>query len=492
MKALAFLLLSAWMLNAASYTEFYCNSTGTNINGGSSTNASPDFTFASGDWTNTSSTSGIFHKTGADFSTVTIGMWLSVITNADTMATFGGMVAAVNDVNDVITLTNQTWGVSPATFIGSATINIGGAWYGPFGTVRFPFDYVGGQATNNNGYIPRGNLWSGRIYSVTNLVDSINTGARRYEGYTNTPGDGGRAIFDGGSVGNSHIMFTVSGKNCDYVNMTFQTNGTSSGTQREIVSVTGGENMFYRCLFRFGRRYGILANAVVTMIECESYTNNLSNTSGTGAMAFLVAGTQVINCISHHNTTANTAGFALDQSMLVYGDIAHNNGGDGFTTAGDVNQTFMNCDSYNNGGDGIEIANIVSSCHQVINCNMIKNGGFGLRVGSGSKNGQIRNCGFGSGTMANTLGTVSIAHTGMGEFGSVTYAADTTPWNNPDAGDFSITLTAAKNAGYQSYLQLMPAYTAFTTGYPDIGAAQSTNSGGSASTVVVPQIIFTR
>ncbi len=61
------------------------------------------------------------------------------------------------------------------------------------------------------------------------------------------------------------------------------------------------------------------------------------------------------------------------------------------------------------------------------------------------------------------------------ESGSITYAADVTPWVDPANGDFRITLAAAKSAGRGSFTQTQSSYTG-TIGYPDIGAAQSAST----------------
>ena len=62
------------------------------------------------------------------------------------------------------------------------------------------------------------------------------------------------------------------------------------------------------------------------------------------------------------------------------------------------------------------------------------------------------------------------------------FASDVTPWVDPANGDFRINLAAAKGAGRGSYTQNAGGG---TVGYPDIGAAQHQDSGGSAALVLV-------
>lgn len=482
MKRFAALFLAITLLTfqvQGAFTEFYVISTGSNLNAGSTTDNSAELTLTGGDWVQST---GVYTKAASDLSGVSVGEWASVYVDGASIAVFVGRVTAVDDGADTITVSlSAKSGTAPTDGTGNRSIKIGGAWAGPSGTSGFPIGFMEATQTNSAGDVARCNIKAG-TYSVTAAItDAINNGARWFEGYTTTPGDGGRAVLDGGTAGNSYIMLTVSGKNCNYVNMTFSNNGSSSGTQREVVSVTGGENVFYRCVFANGRRYGILANAVVTLIECEAYTNNISNTSGTGAIACLTAGTQVINCISHHNLTANTSGFALDQSMLVFGNIAYSNGLHGFETAGDVNQTFLNCSSYGNGSNGFHIANVVSSAHQLINCVAVTNRGYGILVGAtsvaASKNGQIRNCAFGSGTMANGLGQINTRF-GLPDFGTITLPSGVSPWVDANGGDFRINHSSLKSVGYGGYLQTVQG--GGTVAYPDAGAAQSASTNAAA------------
>jgi hypothetical protein len=113
-----------------------------------------------------------------------------------------------------------------------------------------------------------------------------------------------------------------------------------------------------------------------------------------------------------------------------------------------------------------------------MNCNFIKSSGYALKIQNGYTVHLI-NCGVGAGTMANASG---LYNTGVQapviEEGTVTYASNATPWVDPDNGDFRITLSTAKGAGRGSFMQTSASYTG-AIGYPDIGAAQHVDSGGS-------------
>lgn len=80
--------------------------------------------------------------------------------------------------------------------------------------------------------------------------------------------------------------------------------------------------------------------------------------------------------------------------------------------------------------------------------------------------------------LTDAAGITSAGDSGMIEYGAVNYASDVTPWTDPANGDFRISLSAAKNAGRGSFIETSSSY-AGTIGYPDIGAVQHQDSGGS-------------
>jgi hypothetical protein len=113
---------------------------------------------------------------------------------------------------------------------------------------------------------------------------------------------------------------------------------------------------------------------------------------------------------------------------------------------------------------------------RIINSNFVDNGAWGINCTSGKYHGLISNCGFGSGTMANTSGKINNMQSAI-ESGTVDYAADTSPWTDPNNGDFRLALDASKQSGTQMFTQRTLGW-AGTVGYPDIGAAQALVTGG--------------
>ena len=463
---------------ATSYTEFYCNSTGTNINAGSTTNATTDFGFSNGGW---SDSTGVFTATGADIG-ISVGDWASVFVDGATTAVFIGRITAVDDTLDTITvsLTIKS-GIPPTTAATGRSIRVGGAWYGPWysgATVdNLPFNFANALLTNTSQHTVRVNLKGDHTYGMTNVSHASN-GPIVFQGWTNTVGDGGRALLAGSAVGGGHTMFTLTAANCSFSDLEFATNGTTGNF--DLVSVaTGGECEFYRCVFSQARGSGLASSAIIIVTECEAFACNANNSSANAGFEISGSAGLLRRCIAHSNTGNSTPGFAIGGGAMMLYCIGATNGRDGALVSSVTQPSFIGCDFYNNASNGINFTASSAMSANVESCSFIGNGAFGINSsGSLLRNGRILNCGFGSGTAANAGGTI-LTGTGFDEIGTVTYAANATPWSDPATGDFRISLAASKNTGRGLFLQTASGLSG-TVSYPDIGAAQATNdvSGG--------------
>lgn len=496
MKRLLLALLLIPHLALGAYTEFYVQSTGNNLNAGSTTANTAVYTGV-GDSDGTSVFTPSDGSTPA--SSVSVGDWASVyVTAGASVATFVGRVTAVGaGVNGTITVsTVAKAGTFPAASSGAHTITCktGGAWAGPSGTVGFPFGFAVGVMTNASGDPFRCNIKGAGTVAAETPDYSVSTGMTQsaadnvtslvFQGYTNAPGDLGMAIIDGGVSGTAYNLLAVTGKDTTFADLVFQHHGASSGSTVGLVNETGTENTFLRCVFRHARGYGlILASGPATAISCEAYDCNQVNVAGVSGISLQSSGCSAFDCISHHNNTANSrgVGFEIDGGVHLLNCLSISND-IGVRSTGDVQQFLIGCGFYQNNGDaialqqgGIDPLNVL-----IINCNFVKNGGWGINFGGAYNSGLIANNGFGSGTMANTSGTINTAMgKGIIVTGSITFASGVTPWVAPNTGDFRINLAAAKNAGYGHYTQVWTNQTwAGTIGYPDIGAAQHLDAGG--------------
>ena len=448
------------------FTEFYCQSGGDNLNAGSTTSNTAAQTYAGGTFVRAT---GVFTVASGDPSAdgVTVGDFASVYTTAGaTVATFVGRVTA----RSTTTITVSTTAISGATSTVSetaaaSTCKVGGAWKGPNGTTKFPFEFALGTMTNSSGDWPRINFKNTADYVMTGQITHSVAGPCAWQGYTSTVGDGGKAVIDFGTYAGGH-KFRWQDGHARQLMSDFRIKGT--GNQWSMSSQnTEHYNLVLRRVSLDGQSSGgsgYYAESVIIFAECEIY-NCATGFHITNQRSYLY------RCIASNNTSN---GFYFNAPAFMSQCISSSNGGDGAQVA--TGQVYIvGSDFYDNTGDGLDISAVTS--HTIIeNCNFVKNGGYGIRGNAGLLLGVQHNCGFGAGTQANTSGTT----TGCGslyESGTVTHTSNSTPWVDPANGDFRITLSTAKGAGRGSFSQTESGQ-AGAVGYPDIGAAQHIDSGG--------------
>ena len=442
----------------------------------------PVYSATNGGW---NSGTGVFTPTSGDPSaTVTVGDFASVFLDGATTPVFIARVTARTTTTVTVSTTVKV-GTAPTTAGTGISINVGGAWLGPTGTVGFPFNFVTGALTNTALDNTRINFKNDQTYSITAAIStpSIDQGCF-FQGYTSTFGDGGKATLTDSSAGASYVLLNMQYNFQSSVeDFIFDGNGTTGSA--DGVGATRGF-ICRRCIFKNMRGNGIngaFGSVPLQLIECEAYGNNLSNTSGKGGIQSNIP-LVCVRCYSHNNTGSNVRGFSSGAGCYI-DCIAANNGAQGFIIASNGNGLVMSgCDSYNNGGAGLESNN--SNLTYVENCNFVKNGGYGVNFFSTlGRAAYFINCAFGSGTQANTSGTFNTTGSSRVEVDTVTLAANVTPWVDPANGDFTINLAAVEGAGHGEFLQTVgSAGTSVggTIGYPDIGAAQHQDTGGGGGT----------
>lgn len=339
--------------------------------------------------------------------------------------------------------------------------------------------------TNSAGDIPRINIKGDATettteYSISTGMTHTLTGPVRFQGYTSSVGDGGKARIDGST--NAIVYLACSGARTDLVDLILS--GSASSGSNSGVTVSGSNCYLQGMVIVGARNHGVVCQTGQgpVLVECEAYGNNTSNTANSAGFYTSVA-TTYARCISHNNGNAssNAVGFRADTGVhaTYYNCIADSNDSDGFrmTQSGNSYIVMVGCDSYGNGGDGLEMVNSASCSVLIDSCNFTKNGGYGVTYsGSGGIHGLIVNCGFGAGTEANTSGATN-AISSLDAIGTVNYASNASPYVDAANGDFRITLASAKGAGRGAFTQKQASYTG-TVGYPDIGAAQHVDSGG--------------
>ncbi len=466
------------------YSEFYCQSGGSNLNAGSTTNNTALAT-QTGDWVSATHIFTPNDGTNPVSLGIAVGMFASVYVTAG--ATVTGYVARIsavtNATNGATTVDNNvSAGASPANSSGAHTITmkVGGAWLGPNGSAAFPFSLTTvGTLQDTTSHQTRVNMKNDQTYSITSVLGFATTNSFPFviQGYTSSTGDGGKATWDGGTSTGA-LISDLGQPGSAYIDHIFKTSITTGTTVDLVITGARANLSFTRCVFTGARQKGLsVTGAQCTVTECEAYGNNVNNNSSTGAF-HTTSDTTFKNCISHDNAGSNTSGFEVNTSLKVRLEncIADTNGLHGIRNIGNSVglNVIENCDFYNNGTDGINISAATTGIFWIENCNFFKNAGKGINNAAVGNSGFLYNNVYGAGTQANSSTTANLGS--AVESGSINYASNVTPWNDPANGDFTITLATAKGAGRGAFLG-----TTNTTGYPAIGAVNPVSASGGVS-----------
>lgn len=445
------------------YTEFYCKTTGSNLNAGSTDQDAANYTYASGNWVQSTR---VFTLASGNTTGVSVGMFASVYANGSTVTGYVGRISAVTSTTITIDATAIA-GTAPTDGTGTRTCKVGGRWAGPNAAVGHPFNFVTKELRDTSDNTARVNFHTSATFSITTAMTHTLAGPCVFEGMTSTPGDGGVAVIDGGTSGASYILLNESGgRNC-FKNLEFRNNG-ATGTATGVVF--NRDSMAIRCVFHDFRGGGVTAAGL--NVECRAYACNTSNTTNVGGFqSSASSGSVFVRCVANDNTGSNTNGFYITTNTVLFQCIADTNGANGFRLVGAAVATLIQCEAYNNTADGVDSSN-TQHLRYFENCNFIDNGGYGIDGPSGSYTvTQLVDCGFGSGTAANASGTTNNIKGDTSE-GTVTYASNETPWTDPAAGDFTVDNADAIDAGRATF----PG--SYATAYATIGAAQPTAGGG--------------
>lgn len=447
---------------AYAYTEFYCNSSGADINAGSSTGAAL-VTSTNGDWGNAAA-NRFTAAAGTPFSGVSVGDWASVYNDGATQAVYIARVTAVNGGGASIDLSSTAiGGVAPVSGASGKSCTVNGAWLTPT-----PAILAKSTMTNTTGNPPRVNFKG--TFNVTAVTAFVQPGVT-YQGYTTTAGDGGRATVDGGVAGASFVLFSFSSAAIGAVlrDMIFQNNGAS--TANAGLTFAADRILVERVTVTAVRGGGFSSSTVVVFRECEAYACNQSNTATTGGFV-ATGGCIYIRCYSHDNTGSNSNGFVGSNAAftLYYIEcIADTNTLYGFFCNTRNGCVLQNCISYGNGGDGIRFTNASAVLTGIAeNCILVKNGGYGINIVETTSVIMLRKNGYGGATGSNNN---SSGQTNAGinaqEEGAISFSGS--PFNDAANADFTLTDAAAKATGRGSFTL----NTGTALSYRDLGAVQS-------------------
>lgn len=180
-------------------TEFWNQTTGSNLNAGSTRTDAASFTYASGNWVQST---GVFTVASGDplADGVAVGDWASVYADGASVTGFVGRVTARTSTTITVSLTAKS-GTAPTDGTGDRTLKIGGAWAGPNGASMFPYGFIQNTMTNASGHVPRINFLSGTDYEITAGTTHSNAGPVIWAGY--------RALLSGVTAEADDDIFTA-------------------------------------------------------------------------------------------------------------------------------------------------------------------------------------------------------------------------------------------------------------------------------------------
>ena len=234
------------------YTEFYCQSGGSNLNAGSTTNNSAAYTSTNGNWNGTSTFTPSDTQAA---SLIAVGDFASVYNDGASVGVYIARVVTINstggNITSIVLSTSAKAGTAPTSSATGRSIKVGGAWKGPNATSGFPFSLATlGSATNSSTDRTRVNLKNDATYSVTSSISSGNLANVTIQGYSSSVNDGGKAVIDGST--NAIVVFNVSGGNLVVLADLEIKSSATSGTN-DVVQFAANPGWIARCVVHGGR-----------------------------------------------------------------------------------------------------------------------------------------------------------------------------------------------------------------------------------------------
>lgn len=354
--------------------------TGNNLNAGSTTADLALATSTNGNWDTASANRFVAAGGATPFLAVTVGMYASIYLDAATSAVFVSKITAV-DVGGTyieVSKTANKLGTAPTAGATGRSCKVGGAWAGTainslFGAVTID------QST-------RVNIKAGS-YSYTASVTFSTNGTTAFplwfRGYNTTPGDLDdysvltKPAFTGTS--NGRLLFsgtfnTISGLDI-----------SSTGAVASPAVSSGGVNTFHRCRIRHtnansGSNAFTTSGNFVTLSCCY-----FGATSSANIVLLGTNSARVFGCI--FSGGANAIQWAgLSGTVTVTSCVFRSIGAEGFNLSAITSANILvdSCTFYSCGSHAIEFATVPSGLIQITNCNFWAITGYGINSSAGT------------------------------------------------------------------------------------------------------------
>jgi hypothetical protein len=454
------------------YTDFYMQSTGNDLNAGSTSADTAVYTSTGGNWDGTSIFTPTDGSTPAN--SVNIGDWASIYPTGNTVSAYVAQVTAVGaGVNGTITLsTTAKFGTVPSVNSGSRNCKTGGAW-ASFATM--PNLFVANTLTFSMRVNVKQATYTNTTNTRTNALSGTASFSLWFRGYNTTPGDcDTNPALTKPTVSFTTGQYLISGDFNITSNIIFTAAQTTNGTVR----VSGATmNTFMRCRFS-----GTAANANSRAFFCGSFNVvfiacQFNVTSTTVTEMISTTGTMLlIDCsLNGAGTGAGTAnGITTSGAVIVAtGCVFNNIAAHCISFSGATLGFVCNNSYYNTGANGDALRS--SSTAIVVSVNNIyaNIGGYGVNSSAAASGKIVRS---NNDSFSVTLGSANnVGDTP--EFSPITDGSS--PYNNAGSLDFSLAaITNARGGGAPGVGGATPGtFEGETyTSYLDNGAVQNPNT----------------
>lgn len=442
------------------FTEFYMQTTGSDMNAGSTTADAASVTQTNGSWDITADT---FIATAATpFSAVNVGDWASIYNDGVTSgAVYVAQVTSINNAGLSITLsTTAKYGTKPASGATGKSCKVAGAW-ASMAVVNSLFPSVAVPAST------RVNIKAGAYANTSTTLTFASAGSTTapiwWRGYNTTPGD----IDTNNALTKPTVTFTTGRFNVTGTYQLFSNLDISGAqvTNGQVRTATGTHIRFHRCRIECtaaNANGAAISIAIGSAVFSECW---LKATSSAPCAVLSVTPVTFIGCtfVGGSNGITQSATSTTVCFLCSFNDC----GGDCFrATSVAASVWLLLCTGYSAGSDFFEVTVDPTSASIVIaGCAINECAGIGINASVGTNTSNIfslRNLFY-----SNSGGNQS----GMGDFPSLLDLTDSVS-SFVNAAGADLTLSPGSNGtgngpptGFenQSY-----------TGHTDCGAVQGT------------------
>lgn len=361
------------------WVDFYIQTTGNNLNAGSTTSDNALATSTNGSW---DITANRFIAAGGatPFLSVTVGMYASIYLDAATVCVFTSKITAVDAGGTYIEVskTANKIGTAPTALATGRTCKVGGAWANDLVMTQV----FGGGAVDQP---TRVNIKAG-TYTVTGARTMACAGANAtpiwWRGYNTTPGD----LDDYSSL--TKPLFNCTGTGRLTFSGAFQTISgldVTSAAANPTISIGGGSCRIHRCRV-VNTNANVASTAIsvtgaVTIISCCNLQSTSSaNIVSTGSSSTIFFG-NILTGGGHGAFCSGTT-----STMVFVRNLFRSLGGEGIdlnslTTA---NVTIMENTFYGCGADAILFSTVPTGTITITNCNFWAITGYGINSSAGT------------------------------------------------------------------------------------------------------------